>query len=526
MINKNFYPTPKHLIERMWAMIDKKRVGTILEPSAGKGDILDFIKERSEGCYGRRYKLAAIEIDTELQAALKGKEYRLIDSDYLAYCGLDRFDLIIGNPPFDHGDFHLMKAISMMDNGQIVFLLNAETIKNPFSNTRKQLVEKLQELNATIEFIPNAFLDAERKTAVEIALVYISIERDITESLFEGCEKKESVGDLSFDDSAKDLASRNTVEYAVEKFNAKVKAGTELILHFYKAQRLVGGALELRTKQHEGYSQETINELFNQFLQITRKDSWKKILDIPEIKKRMTSDSLKEFHSELEKQAEMDFTERNIRTFISNLFGSYDKILTKAVGKIFDVFTKDYHWHEECAKNVHYFNGWKTNKAFYVNKKVIVPYRQWLGYYSADALRYGKVDADIERALDDIDMVMNYFTIEQDFVSIASSINHSLAEKKYCFGVLVESSHFLIRVYKKGTIHLTFKDEGTLRRFNITACKEKNWLPEDYGRKKYADMNAEEKKTVSSFEGEKTYMQNIGKIGFTKETLMIEGESA
>lgn len=35
-----FYPTPKALVERMLEGIDLYTVGTILEPSAGKGDIL------------------------------------------------------------------------------------------------------------------------------------------------------------------------------------------------------------------------------------------------------------------------------------------------------------------------------------------------------------------------------------------------------------------------------------------------------------------------------------------------------
>jgi len=56
-----------------------------------------------------------------------------------------------------------------MYNGQIVCLLNAETIKNPYSNERKSLVKKLDELNASIEFLTDEFTTAERSTSVEIA---------------------------------------------------------------------------------------------------------------------------------------------------------------------------------------------------------------------------------------------------------------------------------------------------------------------------------------------------------------------
>ena len=80
----------------------------------------------------------------------------------------------------------------------------------------------------------------------------------------------------------------------------------------------------------------------------------------------------------------------------------------------------------------------------------------------------------------------------------------------------IESSHFIISLYKKGTMHLKFRNDGTLRRFNIIACKYKKWLPEDYGQKKYTDMNVEEKEIVKSFEGKDTYNKNVGMIEYVK----------
>ena len=42
--NADFYPTPKEVIEQM--MMGENIVGkTVLEPSAGKGDIVDWLKE-------------------------------------------------------------------------------------------------------------------------------------------------------------------------------------------------------------------------------------------------------------------------------------------------------------------------------------------------------------------------------------------------------------------------------------------------------------------------------------------------
>ncbi len=66
---------------------------------------------------------------------------------------------------------------------------------------------------------------------------------------------------------------------------------------------------------------------------------------------------------------------------------------------------------------------------------------------------------------------------------------------------------------------------GSLRRFNVTACKGKSWLPQDYGTKKYQTLAQEEKELVKAFEGERTYSRNVVETGTSlfkiKEMLQI-----
>ena len=80
MFDKNFYPTPKHIIEKMIGSdirdISHKK---ILEPSAGKGDICDFIS--SYNPYYRnqdKSNIHCIEKNLDLQAVLKEKKYKKI----------------------------------------------------------------------------------------------------------------------------------------------------------------------------------------------------------------------------------------------------------------------------------------------------------------------------------------------------------------------------------------------------------------------------------------------------------------
>ena len=113
LFNKEFYPTPKWMVDRMIDEIDTQKIKDILEQSAGKGDIIDGIIEKYEKkiYYSEKVNIDAIEIDNNLRMLLKGKNYRVIFDDFLSFNTYKKYDLIIMNPPFSCGDKHLLKAI-------------------------------------------------------------------------------------------------------------------------------------------------------------------------------------------------------------------------------------------------------------------------------------------------------------------------------------------------------------------------------------------------------------------------------
>ena len=51
--------------------------------------------------------------------------------------------------------------------------------------------------------------------------------------------------------------------------------------------------------------------------------------------------------------------------------------------------------------------------------------------------------------------------------------------KALMYGKLLDSEYFQFRAFKKGTLHLYFKDESLWEMFNIEAARGKNWLPDD-----------------------------------------------
>ena len=120
MFDKNFYPTPSDVIKTMLAPYFRESESyrfdgldfqnkTILEPSAGKGDILDYIKKHSAS-YCKADAIYCIEKHPDLQAILREKDFDVIGDDFLTFESPYSFDLIVKNPPFDQGSKQLLKA--------------------------------------------------------------------------------------------------------------------------------------------------------------------------------------------------------------------------------------------------------------------------------------------------------------------------------------------------------------------------------------------------------------------------------
>ncbi len=175
----------------MLEKVDLNNYSLILEPSAGKGNIIkalinkgykgsiDFIEPVKEFCN----IVKNIKIGEEHVKSLYSHSYEskpkyphYAGRNFLSFETFKLYSLIIMNPPFGNGDKYLLKAINIMQNGgRIVCLLNSETLNNPYSNIRKGLQHKLREYEAKITDLGQAFKYAERKTEVNVSIVDIII---------------------------------------------------------------------------------------------------------------------------------------------------------------------------------------------------------------------------------------------------------------------------------------------------------------------------------------------------------------
>lgn len=515
-----FYPTPSSLITDMLYCVKLDCVNSILEPSAGKGDIAKYLYDTGKSGGRHAFDIDTIEIDAELQHVLKGNGFRVIHNDFLTFSTFKRYDLIIMNPPFSSGDRHLLHALHFArGKGQIVCLLNAETLKNPYTNTRRELSRRLSELGADIRFRGFAFAAAERTTDVEIAIVRITMPEDDGESVILDHLRHAQEQRAPYAEPGNPLVSSDRIRAMVEHFENEAEAGLKIIREFTAISHfMLKGARENKSILNLSIDDAVVKngagrrDVEANFLMVLRHRYWETLFTVPEFTAKLTSNVQKDLHSRVDKFAHYDFSFYNIYSLYLEVSKELLTNIKKAILNLFEEFTHR-HQYEEYSKNIHYFNGWKTNKAFMVNKKVIIPLyvdRFWWNWGSGDQYR---LPWEFTSKFCDMEKVFDYLagTSTPDHVALTDIIATAQNEGRRRS---IETRHFIISVFKKGTCHIEFKNSDLVKKFNIFGSQQRGWLPPGYGTTQYADLEPDAREVVDSFEGEEGYRQTVQKRDF------------
>ncbi len=487
IFDNQFYPTPESVIRKMLEpcinTLNKKQ---ILEPSAGSGAILDFISH-GNGC--KMSNLYAIESNQELLMILSEKGYRILSEDFLNYHPEHRFDLIVMNPPFANGDEHVLHAWEIMKKGDIYALVNAETINNPYTQ-RRQLLARIIAQYGTVEMLGNCFSTADRRTDVSVAL--IRLHKDEEDELFkidiEG-GKKEEVPDFSAAVSGVQVAVSDQMEaylrawekakeYTAEYLRARSKMET-----FVSTFLPIDRAIKTIEKQFEShYCEDKTTAAYNAFINEAKAEAWKMIISKMGIEKYMTANLRNSFDKFCQSQSAYDLSAENVRKIIEFICLNIGNIMDRAVVDVYDMFCRFY------KDNACHEEGWKTNNQFKVNRKVILPRFVSAGY---NWEKYGcrkkyTTECGVWREYEDIDKVMCYlsgtsYESMDKFNKDSCSYERLTLKTAITFvdvgdSGLYESEFFLFRCYKKGTLHITFKDEALWARFNQVVNKGKNQI--------------------------------------------------
>lgn len=553
MFNQDFFPTPPNLISKLLDKISWNKVTTVLEPSAGKGDLVDEIVERilnnqytinkytteSEVEKKRdkvKKKIDCIELDNNLKYILTAKGYKVIHNDFLTYNGMKRYSTIIANFPFSSGDKHLTQALNLIENnsGQLVCLINANTLRNAYTNSRKTLLQKLEDLNAKIEYLENEFTNAERKTGVTVALISVIVDKPLEREsiIIENLKQKERYR-KEIHNEQNSIVDGDFIIGIIQQYDFEIKAGIELINEYNKIKPLM-----LKTFNHnknESILRLSINEynalrdnyepfrteMINDYIKCVRHKYWDALFNSKEFTSMLTTNLKNDLINKIQELEDYDFSFYNIKEIQMQMNNNIIKGVEDTILDLFEEFSNK-HSYEDFSKNIHLFNGWKSNSCWKINKRIVTTIN---GYYdmshswgSYDPIRIISKITDIEKAFNYLDGGKTEKIDLRQVLEVA---------KKDKITTNIDTKFFKLTFYKKGTCHILFKNEELLKKFNLFGCMKKGFLPPSYGKAKYEDMTKEEKSVIDNFEGKEEYnkvMKNLDYYIYNpSNVLMIEG---
>ena len=468
-----FYPSTTEISELIYQKANIKGSMTVLDPMAGTGVLLDTVKEGN-----RRYdaaRLFAIELDPNLRFVLTGKGHKVIGTDFLDYSDPLKFDRIIMNPAFNCGAQAVLKAYNshLKEDGILVSILNAETLRNPCSSERQALA-RLIEQYGTQQDLGQAFKHAARPTDANVLI--ITLRKPKLEQSFSFAAASFSQNHVSAEEFKADPLAHTSV---LMNLCAQYKACERSLIERHEMQSRLNFYLngisdrvyapDHRSNEIEIVNRQTLEE------QITELKSrfWATVFNKTDFCKKATSGFKQKFTDYSQSQASMEFNISNIREMLEMFFMNREQIMKDSLLETFDKATG---LHE---KNRIHFEGWKTNKSYKLSKKIIHPYGvQW-----CSIMNYMEVSWQRESFLSDLDKVLCWLSGKSmdnpEFVGTHRAMKVHCDRRKDYDSVFY-STFFKIRVYKKGTVHLEFLDLKLLETFNKAVAQGKNWIGPDY----------------------------------------------
>ncbi|MFN8358606.1 MAG: helicase-related protein [Candidatus Kapaibacterium sp.] len=186
--NLDYYPTPPDIVARMIAKAELAYAHNVLEPSAGKGNIVDAIRWQFP-----ELRIDVCELAEHNRKILELKGYHVLHGNFLELGVTGRtakgipiinpalqYDRIVMNPPFQNGTdwAHIHHAYKLLKpNGILVALAPANSyLSNSRDATERRLF--IEEENAgTIEVIPAAEYNRNlefTKLTIDIALITLT----------------------------------------------------------------------------------------------------------------------------------------------------------------------------------------------------------------------------------------------------------------------------------------------------------------------------------------------------------------
>lgn len=490
-----FYPTPSRLAHRAWEMFssDVRRDPTarILEPSAGTGDLLGPVLDRVREWEASRFSWDAIEINPDHHAKLVSRHARVVGYDFLSFQGMAHYSHIIMNPPFNQGAKHLLHAWNGLFDGEIVAILNAETLRNPYSAERKLLARIVQE-HGRVEYLQEAFTGegVVRTAQVEVALIHLVKRADedaLVGNMIEGLVKDRGPAPDAGQWEPEYCLSvpDGFVEEVVYNFDLAVEAERQSAIvqaraaHYRK--RMGKTMAEALSKGNDTPVDKTNSEITmasslrysfaNSYIEM-KDAAWSQILHSTYVLSRLSHKARKRVESEFENIKALEFTVANIYGFLRGLSMNAGDIQMGMYCDVFDLITR-YH-----TDNAAYFMGWKSNDKHRTagmrikRSRFIIPSESHSYWRSSASWDMCSMLGDFDRVFALLDGKQAPAIGLRDLFETPESFKRLLDAER------LSSDYFDVRYYKGiGTIHFYPKSPDVIERLNRVVGRHRSWLP-------------------------------------------------
>ena len=507
-----YYPTPPALAARMVATFTQKPFerdgGKLLEPSAGDGALLRAVLEAKKESYrelGLDHLLSRIELNADVMeidfskhAALKGMDrikVELVGLDFLKYEGsLAAYSHLLLNPPFADAHLHILKAWEGLFDGEIVALCNAETLRNPFSKERQQLV-RIIEQHGSVEYVEGAFSgsDALRSTEVDVAIVHLTKRADINQEflqgIFDGLETDRmgatGVTDLDVDTLGHELAiPGDVIDRSILAFRAAVRCMRESVVASVRASHAAAILGETLAQRDNVQAQDkrdpdmlkTIRQGLVEGYEALKDRAWSEVLRSTEVSDRLSSKAIKTLEASFATIKKLDFSKSNILAFLIGIIESQGEMNIEMALDCFDQITRYY------RDNTVHYKGWLSNDRHRTAGMRIKTTRFVLPYFGIDyghTLGYEKL-----RKLADFDKVFAFLDgkhVSQTvgLANLFESHKDSETWKALRASKRVSGDYFDIRWFPKsaGTLHFFPQRKDLVDRLNRLVGRHRQWLP-------------------------------------------------
>jgi hypothetical protein len=459
MFHTEFFPTPLSAIELMQLDCIGK---VILEPHAGKGDIVDY-------CYQNGAKeVLAFEINKDLQQIVKQKA-TLLGEDFFE-CKpeqISHVDAIYMNPPFSNADRHILHAWAIAPEGcEIVALCNYETIAKEY---RYGQLSKLINAYGISENLGDCFSTAERTTGIDIGLLRLFKPVVSKDFEFEGFFMDEDEEELQ----GEGIMEYNEVRALVNRYVGTMKIFDKMKAEIDSVNMMIGQIGMSNINLAIGHEKDVTTK--EQFSKIIQKRSWNHIFHKMNMEKYVTSGVMKDINKFVETQEKVPFTMKNIYRMLQIIVGTRQETFNRALEEAVDNFTR--HTHE----NRFGVEGWKTNSGYMLNKKFICE-----GIIDTGWGFRVKYDSYNSRKIDDLVKVLCNIT-GKNYSDIGTLYRFNFDPKKMekTFDLepntWYEYGFFEVKFFKKGTMHVKFKDMNDWYLLNRAYGELKGFsLPETY----------------------------------------------